>query len=599
MNKPNQNFDKFKKAISVCLKTIAEKTDIEINFCDEALKMGADYAKIPNISNKLNKNEKAYIRGYSDSAALFIKHSDPNIYAKNIPSSYDAQLIYKELEIARVNSIGAKKLKGVAKNINDIYEKKCQDLSFENCETIEQMPLSKILGLYIFSKATNSKSLPLSDKAIKMVESKFSKKHEKTFQRLKNNVNNQDAFLKTVRQLIEELDIEEAQKTKETKKNKPDKASQKENKEQDSTSEKEEKTEQEKAPSKSSSEETKNKKTKQKKEEDSKTKKQEKQGLSQKTTDISNYEIITGGYKIFTKEFDSIGNAEDICDSYELEALRQELDGKLFGLHSIVTRLANKLQRALMAKQQTSWNFDLEEGYIDPARLARLVANPTNPLSYMQEKQSEFKDTIVTLLIDNSGSMRGRAITIAAICADILSRTLERCKVKVEILGFTTATWRGGKSKKKWEKSGRPENPGRLNDIRHIVYKPADKPWRRAKKNLGLMLKEGILKENIDGEALLWASKRLAKRSEKRKILMVISDGAPIDDATIAANSNSYLEEHLKGVINQIERENKVELNAIGINHDVSEYYKNAVTISNPEELGGTMMNELTKMFTS
>ena len=317
------------------------------------------------------------------------------------------------------------------------------------------------------------------------------------------------------------------------------------------------------------------------------------QNLSRKDQKI----LKKGKYKVFTHEFDEVKNAEELEKENEIIRLRKNLDQQLVNLQSLIAKLANKLQRQLLAKQNRSWEFDLEEGILDAAKLSRIITDPFHSLSYKLEKKTEFKDTIVTLLIDNSGSMRGRPISVAAICADILSRTLERCSVKVEILGFTTKNWKGGKSREKWNSENKPTNPGRLNDLRHIVYKSADKPWRQSKKNIGLMLKEGLLKENIDGEALLWAFKRIALRKEERKILMVISDGAPVDDSTLSVNSGDYLEKHLKQTVKWIEENSNIEILAVGIGHDVTRYYKKAVKISDVQELGDVMINQLTKLF--
>jgi len=550
---------------------------------------------LPEVANLKKLQDFTNLRAFADSEALKIKYMDQKIYDKNQPMGSMARALYTIAEKIRYEKIGSDKLKGVKNNIIQCYENKFRNKKIEEIRTESDVPITEAFEFYLRSHFFKIKQNEVTKRVMSHWKDSFDKSLKKGLNELGNCIENQNKFARLITDLIHDLDFDDTNsKDKEEKKetSNDESSAPEENDENDNSSQNQENSSKEidlntLDSSFESLNENKDSDENQNKEID------DKNNLFK--TNKKNF--VKEKYKIFTNMYDEIKNADELENEEEINRLRKNLDQQLTNLQSLVSKLANKLQRQLLAKQSRSWEFDLEEGILDASRLARIVTDPFHSLSYKMEKKTEFKDTIVTLLIDNSGSMRGRPISVAAICADILSRTLERCSVKVEVLGFTTKNWKGGRSREKWNLENKPTNPGRLNDLRHVVYKSADKPWRQSKKNLGLMLKEGLLKENIDGEALLWAFKRISIRKEERKILMVISDGAPVDDSTLSVNSGDYLEKHLKQTVKWIEENSNIEILAVGIGHDVTRYYKKAIKISDVQELGDVMINQLTKLF--
>ena len=586
--------ERFKSAISSAVKVISENFDLEIKFGNN-ITSKKNSLTLPEVANLRKLQDFVNLRAFADSEALKIKYTDKKIYIKNCPEGSVAKTLYAIAEKIRYEKIGSDKLRGVKNNITQCYENKFKNKKIEEIRTEADVPITEAFELYLRNHFFKIKQNDATKKVLSYWKDLFDKNLKQGLKELDNYIEDQNEFNQLVADLIDNLDFEDSNsKDGEEKKDtlKEDSSSSDKSNEENDLSQKEQDQSgdsdlnvlESSFESFNESDDSSKKETKEVSGDPSLLKKNQKNLLKQK-------------YKIFTSKYDEVKNAEELENDDEIIRLRKNLDQQLTNLQSLVAKLANKLQRQLLAKQNRSWEFDLEEGILDPSKLSRVVVNPFHSLSYKMEKEIEFKDTIVTLLIDNSGSMRGRPISVAAICADILSRTLERCSVKVEILGFTTKNWKGGNSREKWNSENKPKNPGRLNDLRHIIYKSADKPWRQSKKNLGLMLKEGLLKENIDGEALLWAFKRIAARKEKRKILMVISDGAPVDDSTLSVNSGDYLEKHLKQTVKWIEENTNIEILAVGIGHDVTRYYKKAIKITDVQELGDVMINQLTKLF--
>ena len=541
------------------------------------------------LENFLNKRDIERLRGNIDSEALKFKYSDSNVLNLNKPDDKLATNLYKISERIRYQSIGLKEYKGIKRNIINNYINEISNTE-NNSENQVNENLNKAFELFLIKNFLNIKITSNSQEILNKWENRFNNIFFQHIDFLKKNINNQEIFNSKMSSLIKKLDfVDDNDVTQDETKNDEDKKDQ-ENEGKDENINQDEKKADEKSKAQEEFDVSEFRIDEQIADE-----KQElfSENISQKLSIKSDDK----DYSIYTTKFDEISRAETLESLEEIKKLRQNLDQQLQSFKDLITKLANKLQRQLLAKQNRSWEFDLEYGLLDSSKLARVIVDPFNSLSFKKEKKFEFKDTIVTLLIDNSGSMRGRPITIAALCADILSRTLERCSVKVEILGFTTKNWKGGQSREYWAKNGKNQKPGRLNDLRHIIYKSADAHWRQAKNNLGLMLKEGLLKENIDGEAISWAHSRLKKRNEERKILMVISDGAPVDDSTLSVNSGDLLEKHLKKVVRNIENKNEVEILAIGIGHDVSRYYKKAIKITDVQELGDVMINQLSNLF--
>jgi cobaltochelatase CobT len=539
--------------------------------------------------------------------ALKLRHHNAKTHARRRPVGEIGRAVYDAVEDARCESLGANRMKGVSDNLNVVIEDRCRAKGLHRISDQDEAPLADIMGLIVREKLTGKAPPPSAKQAVDMSRAWLESKVGNDLDNLHEVIEDQVAFAKSLRQLISHLELPDEETDQTNEQSDPDAAD-----DQSDPDQAEGEAEGESGESGS--------------DEDSDADSFDEQAADDDATaadaeDSDDDQMVPSGaddtdpsgrmrrpedmygnrreptYKAYTQEFDEVVDAQDLCDPEELTRLRAQLDQQIAHLKGVTSKLANRLQRKLMAQQNRSWEYDLEEGMLDAARLSRIVIDPMVPLSFKVEHETDFRDTVVSLLIDNSGSMRGRPIGIAAMSADILAQTLERCGVKVEILGFTTRTWKGGRSREKWLSDSKPTSPGRLNDLRHIVYKAADAPWRRARKSLGLMLREGLLKENIDGEALLWAHDRLINRPEQRKILMVISDGAPVDDSTLSVNSGNYLERHLRDVIGWIEGLSPVELIAIGIGHDVTRYYRRAVTLVDVEQLGGTVLGELASLF--
>ena len=593
MDEHEQLKERFKSAVSSAIKAISENFDLEIKFGNNTTSK-KNSLTLPEVISLKKLQDFTDLRAYADSEALKVKYTNEKIYLENEPKTPMARAMYAIAEKIRYEKIGSEKLMGVKKNIIQCYENKFKNKKIDEIKTEADVPITEAFELYLRSHFFKIKQNDTTKRVLSYWKDLFSKNLKQNLKKLDECVENQSKYNQLVAELIDSLNYEDSdtKEKDEQEKKEEDSSGLENNNEDNNLPEKEENQDSDNDLNVlESSYENFNEDNDSDKDENKKM--IENPSLSRK----NQKNIVKERYKIFTNQYDEEKNAEELEREEEISRLRKSLDQQLTNLQSLVAKLANKLQRQLLAKQNRSWEFDLEEGMLDASKLSRLVIDPFQSLSYKMEKETEFKDTVVTLLIDNSGSMRGRPISVAAICADILSRTLERCSVKVEILGFTTKNWKGGKSREKWNVENKPKNPGRLNDLRHIIYKSADKPWRQSKKNLGLMLKEGLLKENIDGEALLWAFKRIITRKEERKILMVISDGAPVDDSTLSVNSGDYLEKHLKQTVKWIEENSNIEILAVGIGHDVTRYYKRAIKIADVQELGDVMINQLTKLF--
>ncbi len=596
----------FKRAVASCLRAIAKRPELEVGFAAERPGLAAGKARLPEPPRKLSGREAAIVRGHADSIALRLACHNPTVHRRLMPGGQQARSVFESVEQARVEAIGARRMEGVARNLAAMLDDRFHRGKFDDITDRADAPIEDAVALMVRERLTGHAPPPAARKLVDLWRPWIEDRAGRDLDRLGRLVEDQRRFGDVVHDLLDSLEMGEERR-------------------HDSEEDEQESRDQDLRPDEAGDDG-------QARESD------EADGMTVEEAEVAAEELPEGAaeaadapaadmpdnadmsdaetasepwrprhsglneprgpdYRAFTAKFDEIVAAEDLCEPEELDRLRGYLDKQLSHLQGVVARLANRLQRRLMAQQSRAWEFDLEEGVLDPARLSRVIVDPLHPLSFKHEKDTNFRDTIVTLLLDNSGSMRGRPITVAATCADILARTLERCGVKVEILGFTTRAWKGGQSREAWLAAGKPANPGRLNDLRHIIYKAGDAPWRRARKNLGLMMREGLLKENIDGEALDWAHKRLLGRAETRKILMMISDGAPVDDSTLSVNPGNYLERHLRWVIEDIETRSPVELIAIGIGHDVTRYYRRAVTIVDAEELGGAMTDKLAELF--
>ncbi|WP_201859474.1 cobaltochelatase subunit CobT [Microvirga soli] len=595
-----------KRSIAGTMKAIARKPDLEVAFAsDRPVLMGQDKARLPEPPRRLTSQDVAILRGNADAMALRLACHDTTLHRKLAPEGQAARAVFDAVEQARVESIGSRRMAGISSNITAMLEDRYhRGGKYEEITDRADAPLEDAVALMVRERLTGQKPPASAAKIVDLWRDFIEDRAGRDLDGLLKNIENQRSFARNIRDLLSSLDMaDEASLDSEDEENEDE--NQSEQQEQQGEGESEQESQGDRAEteiSEDSSDEMEDGATEEadgpsgEMPEESEEADSEDAGESWRPPSRSN-EARGPDYKAYTQKFDEIIHAEDLCDADELTRLRAYLDKQLAHLQGVVGRLANRLQRRLMAQQNRSWEFDLEEGTLDPVRLPRIIMDPYQPLSFKQEQDTNFRDTVVTLLLDNSGSMRGRPITVAATCADILARTLERCGVKVEILGFTTRAWKGGQARETWLQASKPANPGRLNDLRHIIYKSADAPWRRARKNLGLMMREGLLKENIDGEALDWAHKRLLGRPEQRRILMVISDGAPVDDSTLSVNPGNYLERHLRYVIEEIETRSPVELIAIGIGHDVTRYYRRAVTIVDAEELGGVMTEKLAELF--
>ena len=599
------NLEPFKQSVSSCMRAIAQDSELEVTFSSDKPGMTPGQARLPDPGKSTSKQSIAITRGLADSMALRQAMHDNSIHATLLPEGENARAIFNAVEQARVESLGTLAMEGAGDNITQMLEDKYFKANFHEVTAREDAPLEDALALIVREKLTGRAPPKSADPVVEQWRNWVEEKAAGDLDNLNACSSDQKQFAKSIRQMIASLDMaDELGQDPDAE----DEESEEDNEQPDNQENQDE-----------SSEETQG-------EEDTSGEDQDASGEDHQVGDLESSEPGSdefldeqadadtpaegqrsdqplsnlppkSDYRIYSTAHDEVIKAEELCDEAELDRLRAFLDKQLAALQSAVGRLANRLQRRLMAQQDRGWDFDLEEGYLDPSRLPRIIIDPTAPLSFKRERDTEFRDTVVTLLLDNSGSMRGRPITVAATCADILARTLERCGVKVEILGFTTRAWKGGQAREAWAKAGKSSNPGRLNDLRHIIYKSADAPWRRSRRNLGLMMREGLLKENIDGEALEWAHERLLARPEQRRILMMISDGAPVDDSTLSVNPGNYLERHLRHVIEEIETRSSVELLAIGIGHDVTRYYARAVTIVDAEELAGAMTDQLADLF--
>jgi len=590
--------EEIKKAISSTVKAIAENKDLEVVFEDNQFP-SVNKVVLPKIDNQEDINSLSELRGSADNQALMYKYHDKNLFNELAPTGEKNKQIYETLENTRIQMIGSNLMRGVKSNLYALYAKKCKENNLENISDQSDLGIESGIDLYFRNQVSPDFIPKNASKAVTLWTKWLQKKIGNSTHELIKNIHDQKLFAENVNKLITELNYYDQTENSEENSEKNNNIDELKNNEiseienQTSFSDSESSESQEEVGFEDSEVSIDQENNDEMNDVD--------EGNTENTTpqykhDNSNEQILND-YQIYSEEFDEIITAAHICEEEELTRLRNYLDQQLKSFQIIISRLANRLQRKLLAKQNRSWDFDLEEGLLDTSRLTRIIMDPYHSLSFKKEKDTDFKDTVVSLLIDNSGSMRGRPITVAAMSADILARTLERCGVKVEILGFTTKAWKGGKSRERWMQNNKTPSPGRLNDLRHIIYKSADEPWRRAKKNLGLMMREGLLKENIDGEALLWAHKRLQNRYEARKILMVISDGAPVDDSTLSVNSGNYLEKHLRGVIDWIETKSNVQLLAVGIGHDVTRYYNRAVTIIDAEQLADVMTEQLVDLF--
>ena len=590
-NKETTLKEKFKLALTSTAKVISDDFELNSKSSDKKKQKELNTIEIEDLNNP---SDFMRLRAETDSAALKKKFSNETIYRKNLPSSSSSRSLYNIAEKIRYEVLGGKMLKGIEKNFNENYAQIINRKRKDQLKTKEDVPVAEAFELYMLKNFHQIKLNTLTTKMLNFWEKDFKKSIDKHKKFLQENLENQSKYNSRFREILEELNIflsEENDERKEENQDQGQDNPSNDNKDKDSADNKEDNNDQETQASLGADYNV-DEFNLDEQLSDSESDEQSSEQIIQNNLDNINLD-----YKIFTTQYDEITKAQNLENADETTKLRRTLDQQLVGFQDVITKLANKLQRQLLAKQNRAWEFDLEEGLLDSSKLPRIIMDPYNSLSFKKEKDLDFKDTIVTLLIDNSGSMRGRPITIAAICADILSRTLERCSVKVEILGFTTKNWKGGQSREHWNINSKPKTPGRLNDLRHIIYKGADTHWRQAKNNLGLMLKEGLLKENIDGEAISWAYNRIKKRKEERKILMVISDGAPVDDSTLSVNSGDFLEKHLKKMVKFIENKTEIEVLAIGIGHDVSRYYDKAIKITDVNELGDVMISELSSLF--
>ncbi|MEM7619358.1 MAG: cobaltochelatase subunit CobT [Pseudomonadota bacterium] len=608
--------DPFKQALRQATRSIANNSDIEIDFSNDPptfstqisnimMRSAGSKIRLPEPSQKPDKSEISIIRGQADAIALKLSCHNPNTHKRFVPASGPGRTAFEAIEQARVEAIGMRKMQGMAENLNAKTNEEYKKKGYEHIQDQSEAPIEDALALLVREKLTGTPAPKTAEKVVELWRPFIEDCAEQKLNDLSTTIENQETFGQHLREILSALNLSDEltsgdEESSQDNSQEPETAPPDSKQDNDSTDE----------TSPSQVDETSEQQDNQEQEQDSpdtaETDMFDAEALGQSLPNTAqpwrpNASVLEApenfGYKVYSAENDETITAQELCDEQELTRLRTHLDQHLKNLQGAVARLANRLQRRLLAQQNRAWDFDLEEGTLDTARLTRIVTDPLAPLSFKIERDTDFRDTVVTLLLDNSGSMRGRPIMVAACCADILARTLERCGVKVEILGFTTKAWKGGQSREKWLAEGKTSSPGRLNDLRHIVYKSADTPWRRSRQNLGLMMREGLLKENIDGEALTWAHKRLLRRPEQRRILMMISDGAPIDESTLSVNSGIYLEKHLRQVIAEIENNSTVQLIAIGISHDVTRYYKRAVTITDAEELAGALTDKLAELF--
>ena len=596
------------RAVSGTVRAVSGEREAEVVFSRDRPGMSGNQIRLPEFSKRPTPEELAVVRGLGDSMALRMACHNPVTHAQMSPGGTDAQAIFDAVEQARIDSIGARRMPGMAKNLAAMHAEKYEKANFAAIDRKEDAPVSEAVAMLVREKLTGQKPPASAGRVLDYWRDFIEQKAAVDLDRLGSSIDDQDAFARVIRSMLSSMEMADDYAGDDLENDEEDENLSDEDQPR-SERENDEEVQEEAGEDSASAENSDSA--------DEEMDQGEMDGAEVADTDLDDEadpdSEVAGetkrpntafddfndkvDYRVFSTEFDEEITADELCDQEELNRLRAHLDKQLAHLQGAVGRLANRMQRRLMAKQNRSWDFDLEEGYLDTARLVRMVIDPMQPLSFKMERDTQFRDTVVSLLIDNSGSMRGRPITVAATCGDILARTLERCGVKVEILGFTTKAWKGGQSREKWLEAGKPSTPGRLNDLRHIVYKSADTPWRRSRANLGLMMREGLLKENIDGEALIWAHDRLMARPEQRRILMMISDGAPVDDSTLSVNPGNFLEKHLRAVIEHIETRSPVELLAIGIGHDVTRYYRRAVTIVDADELAGAMTDQLAALF--
>ena len=597
MREEENPLEPFKRATTATMRALAEDDQLDVTFGrgTPSLRGNAVHMPLPGLG--CSQAELNAVRGVGDEFALKLRYHDPAVHRRQAPAGGPAQELFEWVENARVASIGTLRMEGVARNLDASLEALCRQAAFDTVTAETEAPLSVAVGLIVRQRLTGRQLPPSAENVVRFWRDYVEERAGENLDALRACMRDQAGFARQCRSIMADLgfpveldepqteddaDAESAEESPE-----PESELSPEDVALDDESLGEEDGEGESAVVEMDADV----------DLDDLAAESEEDDAPQATPDEAGRIRVDVNYNAYTTAFDEVVCAEDLCDAEELARLRGLLDQQLVSLQHATSKLANRLQRRLLAKQNRAWEFDLDEGVLDTSRLTQVVTDPMNPLAYKQEKETKFRDTVVTMLIDSSGSMRGRSITIAAVCADILGRTLERCSVRVEILGFTTRAWRGGQSREEWINAGKPANPGRLNDLRHIVYKSADEPWRRCRRNLGLMMREELLKENIDGEALIWAHNRLVSRAEQRRVLMVISDGLPVDNSTLLVNPNSYLEQHLKYAIDQIETHSNVELIAIGIGHDVTHHYQRAVTITDAEQLGGAMTEQLAALF--
>ena len=604
--KPKPTTEPLKRAIGETMRAIAGDPELEVLFTSDRPSLSGHTARLPEPARRLSEAEIAITRGMADSMSLKLACHDPSLHRKLVPQGDMGRAIFDAVEQARCEAVGANRMPGVSDNLSAMLEDRCRKAAYSDVASREDAPLEEAVAYMVRERLTGRAAPKAAEPMIGQWRAWIEEKAGDALDSLAESMESQQDFARQVRSVLSSLDMddefgdagEDDEAEGEDGEGNTDRG-------ETSAEGEEDAGEEEGAPqeTEASGEEMEAGETDgldgdlEELSDDENAEQAEEPGESPRRDMPFSNQPPGPDYKVFTTRFDETVTAEELCDTAELDRLRGHLDKQLVNLQGAVARLANRLQRKLLAQQNRSWMFDLEEGLLDTARLMRVVIDPMQPLAFKQESDINFRDTVVTLVLDNSGSMRGRPITVAATCADILARTLERCGVKVEILGFTTRAWKGGQSREAWLAAGKPAQPGRLNDLRHIIYKSADAPWRRARRNLGLMMREGLLKENIDGEALDWAHKRLLGRPEQRKILMMISDGAPVDDCTLSVNPGNYLERHLRYVIDEIENRSPVELIAIGIGHDVTRYYSRAVTIVDAEELAGAMTDQLADLF--
>jgi cobaltochelatase CobT len=594
--------DRFKSVLAGASRALAHDAEIEVNWTADAPSQAGRSFRVPMPGRSLPRAAAMEARGFADSFALKVRHHNDVLHSRHAPIEPVARACYDAVELVRYEALGANAYAGIRDNLDAATNVRMGSDPITRAQSVGDVPVQAALALLLRERLTGQAIPDAARAGVDMLRDWIEERAGDDFDALADSLDDQKAFQSLSLDMLQHLELTRA----EPQDQQPDEGDEPDGDEETEDDESGDSAGEEQQPDEMAAEAQEgddqgDNETEVESEDDNQEADAGEEGDEGMLPVRPNrpWTDVPAGfdYKVYTEQFDEVVGASELCDEEELTRLRAYLDAQLKGLQGIVTKLANRLQRRLMAQQNRSWDFDQEEGLLDAARLARVVVSPGQSLSYKIERDVEFKDTVVTLLIDNSGSMRGRPISIAAISADVLARTLERCGVKTEILGFTTRAWKGGQSREAWLAGGKPQHPGRLNDLRHIVYKKADEPWRRARRNLGLMMREGLLKENIDGEALLWAHSRLLARPEDRRILMVISDGAPVDDSTLSVNSAGYLETHLRKVIDWIERQSPVQLVAIGIGHDVTRYYRRAVTIMDVEQLGGTMIEQLAGLF--